>query len=118
MAPRKEQQEKAPRLEVIKASRIVTGYELGAGLGLLAFAVLVPSLALLLWGRAETFAQFVSMIFLWIYMFAVIATFAIVILWGLGRLDIPDSFMKWLGGATIGEIAGLLAFVVKQIFKG
>lgn len=117
MAPKKEQSEERSPLAVIKASRVVTGYELGAGLGLLVLAILIPVLALGWWGRPATFAEFTSMIFLGIYMFAVIATFAIIILWGLGRLDIPDSFMKWLGGATIGEIVGLLAYVLKQIFS-
>lgn len=102
--------------KVVKASRVVTGYELGAGLGLLGFAILIPVLTFFWWGRPATFPEFASMIFLGIYMFAVIATFAIIILWGLGRLDIPDSFMKWLGMATIGEIVGLVGYVLKQIF--
>jgi hypothetical protein len=106
-----------PPLNLIKASRVVTGYELGAGLGLLAFAVAIPIAAILWWGRPGTFAEFTSIIFLGTYMFAVIATFAIIILWGLGRLDIPESFMKWLGGATIGEVVGLVVFVIKQIYK-
>jgi hypothetical protein len=103
--------------EVVKASRVITGYELGAGLGLLAFALLIPILAFLWWGRPATFSEFASMIFLGIYMFAVIATFAIIILWGLGRLDIPDSFMKWLGMATIGEIVGLVGYVLRHTFN-
>ena len=114
----REQGDKVQPRTVIKASRVITGYELGAGLGLLGFAVLIPILAFLWWGRPATFPEFASMIFLGIYMFAVIATFAIIILWGLGRLDIPDSFMKWLGMATIGEIAGLVGVVVKEIFSG
>jgi hypothetical protein len=113
----KEPNDKLPALNVVRSARIVSGYELGAGLGLLAFAVAIPIAAILWWGRPSTFAEFTSLIFLGIYMFVVIATFAIIILWGLGRLDIPESFMKWLGGATIGEVAGLLLFVVKQIYK-
>lgn len=112
-----EQGDQVQPIKVIKASRVITGYELAAGLGLLGFSLLIPILSFLWWGRPATFAEFVSMIFLGIYMFAVIATFAIIILWGLGRLDIPDSFMKWLGMATIGEIVGLLAYVLKQVFN-
>ena len=114
----KEGGEEPPLLNVIKAVRVVTGYELGAGLGLLGCALLIPILAALWWGRPSTFAEFTSVIFLGIYMFAVVATFAIIVLWGLGRLDIPESFMKWLGVATIGEVAGLLIYVVRQIFAG
>lgn len=108
--------EKPAQDEVITADRVITGYELGAALGLLAVAVLIPSLAMIWRGRASTFAEFTSMILLWIYMFAVIATFSIIILWGFGRLVLPEKFMNWLGAATIGEIAGILLFVIKQIF--
>ena len=110
--------ESLPPRDVFKASRIVTGIELKTGIGLLVFAAVVPIATSLWWGRPATFAEFTSLIFLGIYMFAVIATFAIIILWGLGRLDLPDKFMAWLGVATIGEIAGLLAYVVRQIFSG
>jgi hypothetical protein len=113
----KESKEEPPAEEPIKAARVVTGVELAAGIALLAFSTIVPTAAVLWWGRPATFAEFTSMIFLWIYMFAVIATFAIIILWGLGRLDIPDKFMTWLGGATVGEIVGLLAFAGQWIFK-
>lgn len=101
--------------EVFQASRIVTGPELGIGVGLLVFAAIFPSAAILWWGRPSTLSDFVTLVFLWIYMFAVIATFAIIVLWGLGRLDLPGNFMKWLGGATVGEIAGLLLFVLKRV---
>jgi hypothetical protein len=106
-----------PTREVIRAARIITGVELKTGIGLLIFAAVVPIATSLWWGRPATFAEFISLIFLGIYMFAVIATFAIIILWGLGRLDLPNKFMGWLGAATIGEIAGLLGYVVHQIFK-
>lgn len=102
--------------EVIKAARIVTGLEIKIGIALLIFAAVFPTAACLWWGRPDTFGEFTTLFFLWIYMFAVIATFAIIILWGLGRLDLPGKFMGWLGAATIGEIVGLLAYVLHQIF--
>jgi hypothetical protein len=114
MSPTKEQNETPPKIDVIKAARVVTGYELGAGLGLLTVAVAIPVCTVLWWGRPGTFTEFVSIIVLAIYMFTVIATFAIILLWGLGRLDLPHSFMKWLGGATVGEVVGLLFYVLKQ----
>jgi hypothetical protein len=117
MAEKKKEKEQAPLLEVVKSARVATGYEMGAGLGLLVLAVVIPILMALWWGRPSTFAELTSLVFLGIYIFAVIATFSIILLWGLGRLEIPDSFMKWLGGATIGEVAGLLLYVLKQVFK-
>ncbi len=113
MSPRKQATEQKVPDEIIKRARDVTGYELGAGLGLLAVAVLIPTFGMIWWGRPTGFPEFTSMILLWIYMFAVIATFSIVILWGLGRLELPAKFMNWLGGATIGEVAGLVIIVVE-----
>lgn len=114
MSPTTEHKDTPPEIEVIKAARVVTGYELGAGLGLLAVAVAIPVSTVLWWGRPGTFAEFISIVVLAIYMFTVIATFAVIVLWGLGRLDLPHSFMKWLGGATVGEVVGLLVYVLKQ----
>jgi hypothetical protein len=92
--------------DVIRAAEVVTKMELGAGLGLLLFAAAVPIATMLWWGRPAAFAEFATMIFLGIYMYTVITTFAIIFLWGLGRLVIPDQFMRWLGAATIGENRG------------
>jgi len=114
MAPLKEEGETLVPRDPIKGSRIVTPIELGAGLGLLAFAAVVPIAALQWWGRPATFEEFTKMVFLGIYMFAVFTTFAIIFLRGLGRLDIPDKFMNWLGAATIGELVGLLAYALRQ----
>jgi hypothetical protein len=60
--------------------------------------------------------NFIALTFLGTYVFAVIETFAVILLWGLGRLSLPSTFVPWLGGATIGEIAGLLLLVVKKVF--
>lgn len=103
--------------EVFKAGRLVTGFELRTALGLLIFAALVPICTILWWGRPSALPEFVTLVFLGLFVFAVLATFAIIVLWGLGRLDLPGSFMKWLGLATIGEIVGLLLFVLRYILK-
>ncbi len=53
---------------------------------------------------------------LWVFGFSVAATYAIIVLRGLRFLDYPDSFLHWLGGATVGQTAGLLALVVRDLF--
>lgn len=35
-------------------------------------------------------------------------------LWGF---NLDTSILKWLGGATIGEVAGLLAIAIRRLFK-
>ncbi len=102
----------------IKSARVVTGIETKLALGLIVFAAVIPILAVAWWGRPGTLADFLTLLFVGVYMFAVITTFAIILLWGLGRLDLPEKFMHWLGAATIGEVAGLLMFVVKKVFAG
>lgn len=53
------------------------------------------------------------------YAFLLVATMAIILLqgfhaWGFA-LEAP--FLKWLGAATIGEVAGLLVITYKSVFK-
>ena len=115
--PANGQQETVVTREVVKSARVVTGIELTTGLALLFFAAAVPVATALWWGRPTTFQELASLIFLGTFMFCVIATFAVIILWGLGRLDLPSKFVGWLGGATIGEVAGLVAFVLHWIFR-
>ena len=56
---------------------------------------------------------------LWVYGGLLACTVAIFFLQGFGvwgfRLD--DTLLQWLGGATVGEIAGLLALVYGFLFK-
>jgi hypothetical protein len=117
MIPTATGSDKLEPVNVVRAAGIVTKMELGAGLGLLLFAAAVPIATMLWWGRPTAFPEFTTMIFLGIYMYTVITTFAIIFLWGLGRLVIPDQFMRWLGVATIGEVAGLLGFGLQWVFK-
>ena len=107
-----------PVRTIIKSGRVVTGIETKLALGLIVFAATVPIVTIAWWGRPVTLTDFLTLIFVGIYMFAVITTFAIILLVGLGRLDLPEKFMYWLGVATIGEDAGLLMFVIKKVFAG
>ena len=51
---------------------------------------------------------------------AVIATFAIFFFHGfkLGGFILPESLLRWLGVATIGEIGGLASLVYGAFFRG
>jgi hypothetical protein len=103
--------------KVFKGSRIVSGVMDGTAIGMLIFAAILPIVIILWWGKPILLRDLVTLVFLGLYVFAVISTFAIIVLWGLQRLDLPNKFMMWLGGATVGEIAGLLAFGYKELFK-
>ena len=48
---------------------------------------------------------------------SIAATYSIIVVWGLGYLPhLPVSFAHWLGGATVGQTAGLLAMIVRSLF--
>jgi len=52
------------------------------------------------------------------YGFSLVATFGLLYLEGLGWISLGKELMNWLGGAIIGELAGLFALVIKGMFGG
>ena len=52
-----------------------------------------------------------------LFSFAVVATFGIIIGVGLKRLVLEPTMFNWLGGATVGEIAGMLYIIIKAYFS-
>jgi hypothetical protein len=60
---------------------------------------------------------FVVLVLTDLFVFATICTFAIILLWGIGTLHLDTAFVKWLGAATIGEIAGMVAIAIKWLFQ-
>jgi hypothetical protein len=47
---------------------------------------------------------------------SVVLTDFIIVGYGFGWLRYPDSFLHWLGAATVGQTASLLGIVVKFLF--
>jgi len=56
---------------------------------------------------------------LYLYSFLVIATTAIFFLQGFHfrGFDLDSSLLMWLGGATVGEVAGLITLTVTHYLK-
>jgi hypothetical protein len=50
------------------------------------------------------------------YGMAIAATFLLFYLRGFGLVALSLTEMKWLGGAVVGELAGLFAIVIKSVF--
>lgn len=50
------------------------------------------------------------------YGFTILATFGLFYLEGLGMISLGKSIMNWLGGAVIGELAGLFSLVIRGMF--
>jgi hypothetical protein len=106
----------SPRESVVRADN-VSGWEIAGAIGLLLFGV-VPLVMgwIFLLKRTFDLQEYMAVTLLGIYAFAVIVTFAIILLWGFRRLELPDKFVSWLGGATVGEVAGMVLFIVKKVF--
>jgi hypothetical protein len=106
-------------INAVQASRVVSGAEVWVALILVLIGV-IP-LFFLIWSlhnvtpfRAD---EFIILTLTGTFIFALFETFAIILLWGLGRLELPEKFVHWLGAATVGEIATFLTIVVKHVFK-
>ena len=52
-----------------------------------------------------------------LFVLATTTTLGIIILWGAKVLAFDASFMNWLGGATVAEVAGILTIIVNFYFK-
>jgi hypothetical protein len=52
-----------------------------------------------------------------VFSVSIISTLALIFLIGFKAVSLPDSFLNWLGGATIGELGGLLLIVYKSVFS-
>jgi type IV secretory pathway TrbL component len=54
---------------------------------------------------------------LWFFGLSTLATFILMFCWGLGYLNrFPESFVRWLMGATIGELATFMGLIIKSFF--
>jgi hypothetical protein len=51
-----------------------------------------------------------------LFVLATTTTLAIIFLWGAKVLDLDKTFMNWLGGATVAEVAGILTIIVNFYF--
>ena len=103
------------RFEPVADARVESPVQLSIALLLLVIGI-VPLFSIMWYFRALQLNDFVALVLLGTFVFAVVETFAIIILWGMKRLDLPPTFAHWLGAATVGEIATLLTIVVKKLF--
>jgi hypothetical protein len=86
-------------------------------IGLLVASILIPVTLFVWWANhspAMGLPDLVTLAILCLYTFLVISTISIIVQWGLGTLDLPERFMRWLGPATVGVIASLVLYVVNH----
>ncbi|MGB8886382.1 MAG: hypothetical protein WCC87_06630 [Candidatus Korobacteraceae bacterium] len=102
-------------IPVISREREIKGVELWVALGLLTFGI-VPFIFIVWYLSTRgpvAIKDFMALFVLGLYGTAVIETMGIIILRGMGRLDLSENFTKWLGAATVGEIIGLITLILK-----
>src|SRR5208282_2173810 len=102
-------------VEPIRDARNVSSVELVGGIFLIVAGILPWWVLLGLFHKQ--LSEVITVSVLGLYVFVVFETFAVFFLAGLGRLSFPDKFLHWLGGATVGEVAGLLYYVIKHFEK-
>ncbi len=107
-----------PLIQPIKKAKEVSNIELGGALVLLVFGM-VPMVMgwVFLRGHSPDLRDWIATEIVGVFVFAVIETFAIILLWGFKRLDFSEGFARWLGGATVGEVITVAAWIVEQIFS-
>ena len=59
---------------------------------------------------------FIAIMLTSLFVLATTTTLAIIFLWGAKVLDLDKTFMNWLGGATVAEVAGILTIIVNFYF--
>jgi hypothetical protein len=83
-------------------------------------------LALILAGNGAVFIAsnkisdpkvFIAITLTSLFVLATTSTMAIIILWGAKLLTLDQAFVKWLGGATVAEVAGILTIIINYYFK-
>lgn len=117
--PRKPgQTEKPPILNAVQDARPMTGSEHLATLALLAFGTLPFLVAwTYIYAHKEmALDQLITLNVLAAFFFTVIETFSLILLRGFSRITVPDKFMHWLGGATVGQVGGMLVWIIKKVF--
>jgi|SRR5208337_5604038 len=115
MTPRKKEIAAPETVEPIREARNVSSVELVGGIFLIVAGVFPLWVFLCLFHKQ--LSEVITVSVLGLYVFVVFETFAVFFLSGLGRLSFPDKFLHWLGVATVGEVAGLLYFVMKNFPK-
>jgi hypothetical protein len=91
----------------------------------LAFILVAVVLFILTFGGAYFIARnhihdprvFIGITLTSLFVLATTTTLGIIILWGAKVLTFDTSFMNWLGGATVAEVAGILTVIVNFYFK-
>lgn len=118
MAPRSKAKSVPEPFSPFTGGRLISGPQVAVALFLVVVGV-VPLFGILWFLRGLPFQldTFVALTLLGTLVFAVIETFAIWILWGMKRLDLPPKSAHWLGIATVGEVGTLVAIIVERLFR-
>ena len=61
--------------------------------------------------------DFIAITLTSLFVLTTTSTLAIIILWGASLLKLDLGFVKWLGGATVAEVAGILSIIINYYFK-
>ena len=67
--------------------------------------------------RISDAAVFIALTIVCIFAFVTVCTMGLIVLNAASVIELDKDFMRWLGGATVGEVAGMLLIVVRYYFR-
>lgn len=117
MTPRKESREVISPEPFLKESRIPAAVGWVAT-GALVVGLGIPLIAVLRFALDSQDLQTAALgTAITVFLCLTILTFLFLVLAGLRVIQVSESFMKWLGGATIVELAGIAGLIFKYLLR-
>ncbi|MEG9437209.1 hypothetical protein JAO29_13705 [Edaphobacter sp. HDX4] len=89
------------------------------GYFLMVASVLIPTIGVWVFiatNRLSTPQQFVGLTMVALFIFVTVATIGLIVLAAIKAIQLDSGFLKWLGGATVAEVAGICTIIVKAYF--
>lgn len=90
------------------------------GYYLMIVSVVVPTIGAWVFiaqNRLDTPQEFTGMTMVALFMFVTVSTVGLIVLAASKEIELDPSFLKWLAGATIAEVAGICTIIVKAYFN-
>ena len=81
-------------------------------------ALIILSFIFIFSNKISDVRVFIAVAITDLFIMATMCTFALIIGYGTGQFHLTETFMKWLGAATVGEIVSMLTIVLNSYFGG
>ncbi len=90
------------------------------GYYLMAASVLLPGTGVWVFitkNKIHSVEEFTGLAMIGLFIFVTMATIGLIVLGSKGELQIDSTFLKYMAGATVAEVAGMCAIIIKAYFS-